>query len=157
MATKASTQTKRKRGRPSDYKPEYAEEAEKLYMTGKTDEQVAEYFKVSDSTLRRWVKDNKEFRQARKRGRDADMNVERSLYERAMGYSHPEEKIFCSDGEVTRVQTMRHYPPDPTAMIFWLKNRRPEQWRDKMQADLSGNVQVTIKKYTDGAPDQSTE
>ena len=52
--------------------------------------------------------------------------VERSLYSRAVGYSFNSEKIFCNkDGEVTRVPIVEHVPPDVTAQIFWLKNRKP--------------------------------
>ena len=65
-------------------------------------------------------------------------------YHRAMGYSHPEEKIFCSkDGEVTRVMTTRHYPPDTTAFIYWTKNRMPEHFRDKQDVNHTGNIAVT--------------
>jgi len=68
----------------------------------------------------------------------ADAEVERSLYERALGYEVKEEKIFCNNGEIVRAETIRHYPPDPTSMIFWLKNRKPEQWRDKQEHSFEG-------------------
>lgn len=55
----------------------------------------------------------------------------KSLYRRANGYDQPSEKIFCYEGEVVRADTSTHIPPDTTAAIFWLKNRRPDLWRDK--------------------------
>ena len=45
------------------------------------------------------------------------------------------EKIFCSRGKVIRVETVEHYPPDTTAMIFWLKNRQPDRWRDRAEVE----------------------
>ena len=68
--------------------------------------------------------------------------VERSLYSRAVGYSFNSEKIFCNkDGEVTRVPIVEHVPPDVTAQIFWLKNRKPADWRDVQQ------MQHVLGKY----------
>ena len=53
------------------------------------------------------------------------------LYERANGYSYDAVKIFCSrDGEIIEAPYVEHVPPDVTACIFWLKNRRPQDWRD---------------------------
>jgi hypothetical protein len=50
-----------------------------------------------------------------------------------VGYSVETEKILCSGGKIIRVRTVEHYPPDTTACIFWLKNRQPEIWRDKVE------------------------
>ena len=53
------------------------------------------------------------------------------LYERANGYSYDAVKIFCSrDGEIIEAPYAEHVPPDVNACIFWLKNRRPQDWRD---------------------------
>jgi hypothetical protein len=72
-------------------------------------------------------------------GRDiADANVGKSLYDRAMGYSHPEDKIFVHNGETIIVPTTKHYPPDTASAIFWLKNRQPAKWRDTQNIELSG-------------------
>ena len=52
---------------------------------------------------------------------------------------HDEEKVYVSkDGEVTRVAVEKHYPPDVTACIFWLKNRMREEWRDKQEVQHTG-------------------
>ena len=64
---------------------------------------------------------------------EADAQVEQSLYRRATGYSHKSEKIFNFQGEIIRAQTVEHYPPDTTAMIYWLKNRQPDKWRDRRE------------------------
>jgi hypothetical protein len=67
-------------------------------------------------------------------GVQSDNRVERSLYNRAVGYSFQAEKIFCNkDGIVTHVPYIEHVPPDVTVQIFWLKNRDPAHWRDHDQ------------------------
>jgi len=91
--------------------------------------------------------------QVLKRGKDkADTNVIESLYRRAIGYSHPEDKIFNNNGKALIVPTTKHYAPDTTAAIFWLKNRRPEEWRDRQEitgkdgASLISAVTVNVVK-----------
>lgn len=130
-----------KGGRPSSYQPEYAEQARKLCELGATDIEVADFFDVSDRTVYRWQLKYPEFCQALKAGKEAaDDRVERSLYHKATGYSFESEKIFQHQGEIIRAKTREHVPPDTTSMIFWLKNRRPEQWRDKTEQVIRHEV-----------------
>lgn len=139
-------------GRPSKYKPEYAEQASKLCFLGATDEMLADFFHVSVPTLNKWKKDYPDFLKSLKESKDLlDSKVEHSLFERAMGYKHNEDKIFNNNGEPLIVPTVKHYPPDTTAMIFWLKNRQPEKWRDKQEIELSDRPLVKrTKKRFDG-------
>ncbi len=131
-----------KRGRPTKLKPEMVEQAFKLCLLGATNESLADFFEVTPQTVGNWLAERGDFFDAVKKGREeADANVGSRLYERAMGYTHPEEKIFCNGGEILRAQTLKHYPPDPTAAIFWLKNRRSDLWRDVKQIDAN----VTVK------------
>lgn len=129
-------------GRPTDYKPEYAEQAEKLCrLHGATDKDLAEFFEVGVRTIARWMTKHPEFRQACKNGKEpADDRVERSLYIRATGYSYDAVKIFMPAGATEPVYApyVEHVPPDTTAMIFWLKNRRPAEWRDKVHQEVTG-------------------
>lgn len=131
-------------GRPTAYKPEYAEQALKLCRLGATDKELADFFGVTDTTINAWKKAHPEFLASLKEGKTlADANVADRLYQRAMGYSHDAVKIAASpSGEHVAVPFVEHYPPDTTAAIFWLKNRRPDQWRDKVQTELSGEVKV---------------
>jgi hypothetical protein len=123
--------TQEKMGRPTSYKPEYAAEAQALTEAGATNVELAQYFEVSISTIWQWQIRNPDFSSALKRGKDvADERVERSLFERATGYSHPELDIRVIDGQIVKTEVIKHYPPDTTAAIFWLKNRRG--WRDKV-------------------------
>lgn len=128
--------------RPSSYKPEFAEQARKLCELGATDAELADFFEVSVRTLNNW-KSKPEFLQSLKVGKDAaDNRVEASLYHKATGYTYDSVKIFQFQGQVIEAPYREHVPPDTTAMIFWLKNRRPEQWRDKVDNIHSGAVQI---------------
>jgi hypothetical protein len=128
-----------KTGRPSPYKSEYAGQAQKLCELGATDAEIADFFNVDARTVYRWKHDHEDFCQALKAGKAAaDERVERSLYHRAVGYEHPDVHISNYQGDVTATPIVKHYPPDTTAMIFWLKNRRRAEWRDKQEHEHSG-------------------
>ncbi|MBC2659739.1 terminase [Pseudomonas sp. MSSRFD41] len=131
-------------GRPTKYKPEYVQQAEKLCALGATDSEMADFFEVTISTFSLWKVKHPEFSEALKGGKDiADRRVETALYNRAMGYSHEETDVRVVDGAVVMTPMIKHYPPDTTAAIFWLKNRKPQEWRDKRETELSGGVSVT--------------
>ena len=101
-------------------------------LLGARNEDLATLFGVKRQTIDNWIKTYPEFKEAILKGRDeADAIVVQRLYARAKGYSHPEEKVFCNQGEIITHTTTKHYPPDPTSIIFWLKNRQPMLWRDK--------------------------
>lgn len=128
-------------GRPSNYRDEYAGQAEKLCKLGATDRELGDFFGVSEQTINAWKKAHPAFLEALKRGKEcADAEVAEKLFRRATGYSHPAVKIFAnpSSGDVLREEYTEHYPPDTTAAIFWLKNRRPDLWRDKHTQELTG-------------------
>lgn len=133
-------------GRPATYVPAYADTAEKLSRLGATDMEIAEFFEVDVRTIYRWKVMYPDFCQALKAGKDAaDDRVERSLYQRALGYSHPAVKLFQFEGSVVEAPYTEHYPPDTTAAIFWLKNRRRADWRDVHQVEGSGGAFGGIK------------
>lgn len=128
-------------GRPSAYKPEYAEQAFKLCLLGATDADLGNFFGVSEQTINAWKSSHSEFLESLKNGKDsADANVANSLYRRALGYSHEAVKIFADvkTGAEQVVPYTEHYPPDTTAAIFWLKNRQRKNWRDKQDIEHSG-------------------
>ena len=150
-----ATVKKSKAGRPSLYRDEYPAQALKLCRLGATNPELADFFKVAVSTLSKWLAEIPEFSDALKEGREiANANVANRLYERAMGYSHPEDKIFNNNGEALIVPTTKHYPPDTTAAIFWLKNRCPAQWRDRVEDQKdTGNLAEALNKLADKLPD----
>ena len=141
-------------GRPTDYKPEYAELAKNYCLLGAKDTELSVFFDTSEKTLNEWKKKHPEFLQSIKEGKEeADARVAQSLFHRATGYSHPEDKIFNNGGAEMVVPTIKHYPPDTTAAIFWLKNRKPEIWRDKQDIEHSGGVTVEITRFGNKSPD----
>lgn len=129
--------------RPSKFQEEFIPQAEKLCKLGATDMELADFFEVDVRTLYRWKAENEAFCQALKAGKDvADERVERSLYARANGYEHNEVDIRVVGGEIVQTPIRKYYPPDTTACIFWLKNRRAAEWRDKVEQEHSGTVQI---------------
>ena len=114
---------------------------------GLTDEQIAARIGITTSTLYDWKNKYSEFSEALKRGKEVvDIEVENALLKRALGYDYTEERVERSqDGgkkSLKTVQMVKHIPPDTTAQIFWLKNRRPDRWRDKQQIEHSGTLEV---------------
>jgi len=101
-------------------------------MLGATDVELAAMIGIGLKTLSRWKNSYPEFEQAIKSGKDvADSNVAVSLYRRAIGYTHRAVKIFAHNGTTFEHEYTERYPPETTACIFWLKNRRPKIWRDR--------------------------
>lgn len=133
----------KKVGRPSKFKPEFIEQARKLCMLGMTDKELADFFEVAESTLNLWKKDFPGFSESLKGGKTlADAEVAAKLHHRALGYSHPEDDIRVVNGQIVITPTIKHYPPDTTAGIFWLKNRQRDKWRDKPEADSDDDAPV---------------
>lgn len=130
-------------GRPSEYKAEYVEQAEKLCALGATDDEMADFFGVHRATLYRWKLDHPEFCDAIKSAKEiADERVERSLYQKATGYDYSEEQAIKVkraqyEEKVEVVEVRKHAPAETPAAIFWLKNRRKDEWRDKQEMEHS--------------------
>lgn len=122
---------------------------------GLTDEQIAENIGCACSTLYDWKGKYSEISEALKRGKVVvDIQVENALLKRALGYSYTEitrERVIDYDKttgipigshmEVTK-EVVKEVSPDTTAQIFWLKNRKPDVWRDKRDVGVDGSVQV---------------
>ncbi|HDR1425398.1 TPA: helix-turn-helix domain-containing protein, partial [Pasteurella multocida] len=101
-----------------------------------TDKDIANFFEVSESTLNNWKNEYPEFLESIKKGKMlADANVAERLYKRALGYEAPDVDIRVIENKIVETPLIKHYPPDPTSAIFWLKNRQPEKWRDKQVID----------------------
>lgn len=134
-------------GRPSKFDNIDLKQVESLARRGWTDEEMSNFFGVVRSTWYKWKADKKEFSDALKNWKDeADERVERTLYERAIGYSCPDTKFATFEGRITdTAQYTKFYPPETTACIFWLKNRQPGKWRDKIDHELTGKDGEAIK------------
>lgn len=132
---------KAKTGRPSSYRAEYAQQAVKLCRLGATDKDLAAFFEVDEATINRWKLAHPEFCESLRDGKAiADAEVAEKLFRRATGYEHKAVKIVADakTGAEHQVEYVERYPPDTTACIFWLKNRRPDLWRDRIDNTHSG-------------------
>jgi hypothetical protein len=135
-----------KGGRPTDYRVVFNKQAFRLCLLGSTDKQLADFFEVSESTLNNWKIRHPKFLESIKKGRDeADAKVGQALYQRACGYEAPDLDIRVVGNVLTQTKIKKHLPPDPLSMIFWLKNRRPDLWREKKEIDHKFDGPVTIQ------------
>ena len=136
--------------RPTKFKSEFVPQASKLAALGATDIEIADFFEVTERTLNRWKNESDEFCQSLKVGKTvADDRVERSLFARANGYEHEDVDIRVVDHVIVQTKLRKYYPPDTTACIFWLKNRRPDLWRDKVDMQHSGTMNVSLASGDD--------
>jgi hypothetical protein len=143
------------KGRPSKYRPEFAQQAKKLCMLniGATDKHLAEFFGVSESTINLWKKQQPEFSESVKGGKMvADAEIAATLYQRAAGFYYNEvtfekidsktvlentdENTLATDPYKKKIVT-KYVVPDTGAIMSWLKNRQPELWRDKTEIDFN--------------------
>lgn len=129
------------RGRPTAFRSEYIDMA---YVAcaemGAMDTQLAKLFQVSIRTIYQWRRAHPEFSQSLKRGKDKYDSevVEKALLKRANGFQYSEvtqEPAKAGEMRVTK-RIKKYMPPDVTAQIFWLKNRRPGRWKDRQDVNL---------------------
>lgn len=108
---------------------------------GLTDEQIANNIGISVSCLNNWKNKYVEILESLKKGKEVvDRQVENALLKRALGYEYTEttrEYIPELDEMKTTKKVTKQVAPDTTAQIFWLKNRKPDKWRDKLNRDCS--------------------
>ena len=146
-APKTSTAVKRPIGRPSGYIEAYATMARKLRMLGLSTPKICDILEVGEQAVRNWRAKVPEFKQAwDEGGAIADAEVAKAMYHRAVGYSHPAEKLFYdkSTGEVVRATYIEHYPPDTAAGKFLLTNRQPDIWKERSTKELTGPEGQTL-------------
>ena len=149
------------RGEPLNGKRKYQEwlteegllQLESWARDGLTDEQIASNMGIGYSTLQTWKSKYQDIQDTLKRGKEVvDIQVENALLKRALGYSYDEvtrERVIDYDQstgqvvgshmEITKT-VKKEVQGDTTAQIFWLKNRRPEQWRDKRDVSVEGEI-----------------
>lgn len=144
-----------KAGRPSGYNAKYhVPWVKSLAKRGLTVKEIASELGIAKSTLCKWVKEHEELSDALNCGRDiADSIVEDTLYKQAVGgYKIRETRTITEIDEngqpqPTHIETCeKEIGPNTTACIFWLKNRKPNEWRDKPVADLDAESLATVAK-----------
>ena len=130
---------------------------------GLTDEQIANNMGIAPKTLYRWKEQYSPICQTLKRGKEViDIQVENALLKRALGYTYEEityERTevmgITQSGDVKlepgiKVKTVvKHLAPDTTAQIFWLKNRKPKEWRDKKEVDANLTITKALEEWLD--------
>lgn len=111
---------------------------------GLIDEQIAQNIGIRAATLYEWKKRFPEISEALKRGKEViDRQVENALLKRALGYEYEEVKEKFEGGILTeRTVTKKEVVADTTAQIFWLKNRKPDTWRDKPEGIQKGDTSL---------------
>lgn len=144
---------KKKNGRPPMYK-EWITEKGLLQVTnwaeeGLINKQIAYKMGINVATLYEWQDRFPEFAEAIKRGKKIiDKQVENSLLKRALGYQYEEETWGKNydEQQVLIKRVVKSQAPDVTAQIFWLKNRRPEEFKDKVEVDNphSGSIRIEL-------------
>lgn len=129
-------------GRPTLYRAEYAAQAKNYTLLGADDARLAEFFEVTERTINRWKNAHPAFAEALRLGKaQADAQVAQSLFQRATGCSHPDTHVSNYQGEITLTPITKHYPPDVQAATFWLKNRQPQHWKERVEikAEVRGD------------------
>ena len=131
--------------RPSKFE-DYKDKIIEMAKLGLTDVQMAKVLGITEHTINNWkAKDEKFFQSLKESKALSDEQVVKSLYQRATGYEHPDIHISNYQGEVTKTEIIKHYAPDTTAAIFWLKNRQPKEWRDRQELEHSGGVNIKVE------------
>jgi hypothetical protein len=140
-------------GRPTDYKPEYNEQVRKLCLLGATDKDIADFFDVEEKTINNWKEKHKEFFQSMREGKEvADMEIALSMYENAKDRVVKEKKAIklkevfwneegkrCEQERVELIEEERLVQGDFRNASLWLRNRRPDKWRDRHEIDHTTN------------------
>lgn len=137
--TKKKRKNKPGGGRPTDFDPIFIAQVKKLAQTGATEMEIADFFGVTVRTVQRWKFDYPKFCRAAKIGRELpDERVKQSLFQRACGFEHNSVKVaFDKEGKPLYAPYREYIPPDTGAAIFWLKNRLPAEFRDKIEATVN--------------------
>lgn len=137
-------------GRPSKY---YTNVEPKLLLVeawarnGVTDKDIAEKLGVSHDSFIEYKKQFPELVESLKNGKEViDTQVENALLKAAMGYTANENTY--ENGVLTKT-VVKEVAPNTTALIFWLKNRNPKDWRDKQEVEHSGTLDVDIERMND--------
>lgn len=136
---------RKKVGPKSTYDKKYAPIAKQMCSWGARDADLADAFGVTTFTIAFWQTQFPEFKEAIRSGKVEvfDPLVERALAQRAIGYSVDTEEVkITKDGDEVRYQVRKHYPPETTACIFWLKNRQPGKWRDIWKIEHDGKIEM---------------
>lgn len=130
-------------GRPSKYNDHVLIEATNYAKLGATNEQIADYLGIQRSTFQYWLVNYPELKKAISEAKDLfDNEIVKSLAHNALGYSHKDTQFFQYRGGIVKQEYIKHYPPNVTAQIFWLKNRKRGEWTDESTIKHAGMIGI---------------
>lgn len=117
---------------------------------GLSDEQIAANMDINISTLYDWKNKHAEISEALKEGKDAvDRQVENALLKSALGYKYDEVTEERRDDMLVVTKVVhKEVQPNTTAQIFWLKNRKRLEWRDRVENAITGADGGAVKVET---------
>lgn len=141
---------KKPAGRPTKYKKEFDKQAFKLCKLGAINDDLADFFSVNVDTIYEWQNKHPSFSEAIKEAKQFSNNeVEKALYKRAIGHDVTETTQEESESGMKKKTVTKHVA-DTAAMIFWLKNRMPDKWRDKQEVDMNAKISSADSWADDG-------
>lgn len=144
----------RKKGKTKPEISADSETIEKLAGYGLPDEAIADVLGVTLKQFEGAKRTYKSFTDAlRKGGNKADLNVIESLYNKATGYERREVEFVKSQGKVKTQPVIKYYPPELNAIMFWLKNRLPYEWKEKIVMNKNGLSEEHLQKLRELAVD----
>lgn len=125
---------------------------------GMTNLEIAGKMGISEETFYKWQREHAEFSEALKKGKEViDREVEEALNKKTLGYTVTVEKMVklkrvtyengkkvCEEEYLEPCTEEQYIPPDTTAQIFWLKNRKPKDWRDKQEIESTVDNTITF-------------
>ena len=119
---------------------------------GRTEKEIALKLNVHEHTVNYWKRTKPDFLESLQKGQlEYTLRVEQSLLESAVGYSHPDTHFAVIDGRVVATPYVKHYAPNVTAQIFYLKNRARARWMDvhKIEGHVQHNHILDLTNKTD--------
>lgn len=133
---------------------------------GLTNKEIAKNLGIGETTFYKIINEHSEVSEVLKKGKEVvDYQVENALLKRALGYAYEEktyetrydERTGKSEERLVKKVT-KQVSPDTTAQIYWLNNRKPKQWRNKQDVDISNNgislAEAIQKAYENKAGDK---
>ncbi len=131
-------------GRPTKYNAELNTTVYKLCLLGLTDQELANFLEIAESTLNEWKLKYPEFSESIKKGKEiADAEVAYKLHERATGFTYDDVDIRVLNGAIVQTPIKKYIPADPTAQIYWLNNRRKINFKARQTDEVATTVVIT--------------
>jgi len=134
----------KKMGRPTKFNDSMPVIFENCLKLGLKMDEICDFMGLSTETLYRWLEKYPSMKDAYQRGRVADAEVVKALYDRATGYRYTTKKVVEKPEGVETTTTEHHIPPDVSAQKFILENRHPSKWKSKKHVEVSRRLEDVL-------------